>query len=234
MGAWPEGIRAAVSLSYDGALPCHVETVLPQLEAAGFRGTFYGDGVGLLARAREWRSAADRGHEIGNGALLSAACPDGSLPGWTLAMIEEDLELTHALLNEMFGSWDHSVAFPCGVPRCNCNEDYREVVHAQGWVARGGQDGLNNPRSCDLGYLARIVADELTGCELAGLVETAAAKGAWLILAFHGVGVGDLAVDSAAHLELLQTLRSRDDLWVDPIAAIAARLRFVNRRAALA
>ena len=38
---WPNGARAAVSLTYDDGLNSQLDCALPQLEAAGFRATFF-------------------------------------------------------------------------------------------------------------------------------------------------------------------------------------------------
>jgi sialate O-acetylesterase len=68
---WPDGQQGAVSLTYDDALPCHLEVVAPQLEAAGLRATF---NVGANRSFRDnwpsWRDLAARGHELGNHSLF--------------------------------------------------------------------------------------------------------------------------------------------------------------------
>ena len=88
--AWPAAHQAAVSLTFDDGLDVHLEVVMPLLEAAGLRGTFYvnpdtdydyggyvsdgGGGAGAAAESQSkwerqvggWVSAATRGHEVGN------------------------------------------------------------------------------------------------------------------------------------------------------------------------
>ena len=39
--SWPNGAKAAVSLAYDDALPSQLDTAIPQLNAAGLKGSFY-------------------------------------------------------------------------------------------------------------------------------------------------------------------------------------------------
>ena len=90
-GFFGEGRQAAVSLTFDDGLDVHLEVVMPLLEAAGLRGTFYvnpdtdydyggyvsdgggGDGAGEQVAESKWErqiggwvSAAARGHEVGN------------------------------------------------------------------------------------------------------------------------------------------------------------------------
>jgi peptidoglycan/xylan/chitin deacetylase (PgdA/CDA1 family) len=64
---WPRNQRAAVTLTYDDALPVHWQHVGPELESAGLRGTF-----NVMPHAtfdkhvEQWREMAARGHELGN------------------------------------------------------------------------------------------------------------------------------------------------------------------------
>jgi peptidoglycan/xylan/chitin deacetylase (PgdA/CDA1 family) len=61
---WPGGKQGAVSLTYDDGLPSQLDYAMPQLEADGFRGTFFVTGDAIPARDADWRLAASRGHEI--------------------------------------------------------------------------------------------------------------------------------------------------------------------------
>jgi peptidoglycan/xylan/chitin deacetylase (PgdA/CDA1 family) len=64
---WPHEAEAAVCLSYDDGMPCHVDLVAPMLEEFGFRGTFYTPiNSDIIARPDAWRDVARRGHELGN------------------------------------------------------------------------------------------------------------------------------------------------------------------------
>ena len=69
---WPGGARAAVALTYDDGVDAHLDHAMPDLEAAGLRGTFYvpGNSASLRKRMEEWRAAARRGHELGNHTLF--------------------------------------------------------------------------------------------------------------------------------------------------------------------
>ena len=39
--SWPEGKEAAVCLTYDDGLDCHLDVAAPALESHNLRGTFY-------------------------------------------------------------------------------------------------------------------------------------------------------------------------------------------------
>jgi hypothetical protein len=69
---WPEGARAAVCLTYDDGLDCHLDVAMPALEKYGLKGTFYASGFSssLFTRMDEWRDWASKGYEIGNHTLF--------------------------------------------------------------------------------------------------------------------------------------------------------------------
>ena len=55
--SWPGDAVAAVCLTYDDGLDCHVDIAAPALERHGFRGTFYvtGTSSSLYERTEAWR-----------------------------------------------------------------------------------------------------------------------------------------------------------------------------------
>ena len=63
---WPDGKKAAVCMSYDDGIISHLDHAIPDLNAAGFRGTFYLMGNNLRPEmVTAWRDAAAQGHELG-------------------------------------------------------------------------------------------------------------------------------------------------------------------------
>ncbi len=79
---WPEGAGAAVCLTYDDGLDCHLDVAMPALEKYGLKGTFYATGFSssLFVRMEEWRSWAAKGYEIGNHTLFHPC--QGDLFDW--------------------------------------------------------------------------------------------------------------------------------------------------------
>ena len=51
-----------VSLTYDGSLLCHLETVLPHLEESALKATFYAEPAMLLENLPGWALAVLDGH----------------------------------------------------------------------------------------------------------------------------------------------------------------------------
>lgn len=219
-------VSAVISLTYDGTQWCHLGTVIPQLEAAGFLGTFYADPVMLMENLPEWQAAQVRGHEIGNGCLIGSALPDGSLPAWTPAMILDDIEEADFLLEELFPDQpDHSFGMPWGEARCAADTDYLPTVAHAFNVIRTGERGVNQPGEFDLKALRSLPMEDLTGSQLIEVCRLAIHQGGWSIFAFDGVGMGDRAVDAADHAELIEFLAaSRDVVQVLPVITMAERL----------
>ena len=66
---WPEGKRAAISLSFDDARPSQVDAGVPLLNRYGVHATFYLSPSNLGERVEAWKKAGAAGHEMGNHAL---------------------------------------------------------------------------------------------------------------------------------------------------------------------
>jgi hypothetical protein len=197
------------------------------LDRFKLKGTFYASPTTLLDSIKRWRSTVGDGHEVGNGCLLSAAQEDGQLPNWTLEMISADIELSELLLDEVLPRQiGRSFGFPWGEPLCNDGLDYREIVEGLGLVGRSGMEGRNVPRSCNLSFLRSTPAIDLDGHNLIQMVNEAIGHGAWLILAFDGIGSGPSSIDASAHRALCEYLdEMRGSTYVDTVSRVATCVR---------
>src|SRR6185436_4798555 len=63
---WPGQRQAAIALTYDDALGSQLDVAIPQLDAAGLKGTFFLMGREMGSNVPRWRAAAAKGHELGN------------------------------------------------------------------------------------------------------------------------------------------------------------------------
>src|SRR5277367_847446 len=95
---WPNGRRAAVSLSWDDARPSAVETGVPILDRHGVKATFYVLPRNMTRQLKKWRAAAANGHELGNhtlnhpcmGNFISWQTPETMLENYTLKRMERE------------------------------------------------------------------------------------------------------------------------------------------------
>ena len=76
---WPNGARAAIVLTYDDSLRSQLDIAVPQLDAAGLKGSFFLNGTMPLEAVESWRAVAASGHELGNHSLFHP-CPAASFP----------------------------------------------------------------------------------------------------------------------------------------------------------
>jgi len=229
--AWPVGKRGAVSLSYDRSSPGSLDVILPGLGQNGLTATFYIEPADVMLDIRRWRDISAQGHEIGNGGLLAAAKPDGSLPHWLLEPISHCVDLAEECIAELFPEQgDHSMAYPRGTPRCADGLDYREVIVATGLVARSGIEGFNSPDSCDIYYLARTSGANLSAQDLINLTRTAQERNLWMILVFEEIGSGPGTTGVEAHYEYCSWLADlRDEIWVGSLISGARAIEAAER-----
>ena len=231
----PTSIRfgPAISLSYDGADLSHLETVLPCLAENDLRATFYVTETGLLEHPREWQAAQNEGHEIGCHSLFESADAYGNLPKWTLENVEADLRDARKLITELFPRQsDFSFAYPgveamcMTVPYHPTPTPYRQVVDRLFSVARSAKEGLVDPPTADMHELNCVDARDLSLDDLLVAGETAMFEARWAIFTFRGVGVGEGAVNAAAHAEFCAWLGERREVFrIGPVFELAMQLR---------
>jgi peptidoglycan-N-acetylglucosamine deacetylase len=235
---WPPGVRAAVSLTFDDALPSQLDRALPLLDAAGLRATFYVNPTEAFERELErWRAAAADGHELGNHSLRHPCSGSHGFVGrgnalelWTLDDIEADVLEAGARLRDLVpGDARRTFAYPCGqtfVGRGAGHRSYVPVIARHFAVARGVGETANDPRIADIHCLSSWMVAGATGAELVALAEPALETGRWPIFCFHGIDDGGrLSVGAGALETLLDDLAGRPDVWTDTVQAVGEYLR---------
>jgi hypothetical protein len=210
---------ATLSLTYDGTTVGQAKHALPALAKNSLLATFYAEPTTLLDGIRDWRKARSAGHEIGNGCLLEAAMPDGSLPSWTLDAVQSDVEEADALFRELFpGQSAFSFAYPQGSPVCVDGASYRPVVERSHAVCRAGTFGLNDPGQTDLTWIKCVDATGRGVSAVMEHVDAAIARRAWLVLVFSEID------DPVGHAELLAAVAVREGLTIATVVEAAARV----------
>ena len=204
--------QCTVSLTYNGATLNQTEVVVPALDQFGFRGTFYADPIPFLENLGAWKSAYEKGHEMGVGSLLSSCLPDGSLPSWTPDMILDDLCECEELLEEFLPvPSGRSLGLPLGSSLCAEGENYLPQL-TQFRAIRSGVVGMNLWSEVDFRTLMCLPMNELSGEQMIDAVRMGMKHPSFLVLSFDGVGEGEQGVDAAQHANLLQFLDQSRDL----------------------
>ncbi|OUL31426.1 polysaccharide deacetylase [Nostoc sp. RF31YmG] len=225
---WPDGHKAAVSLSYDDALDSQLDNAIPQLDKYGFKGSFYLQlsREPVARRMEAWRAAARHGHELGNHTLFHQC--SGSVKGheWVepsrdldhipAAQMKDQVLLANTMLQALDGKQQRTMTVPCGDVMAE-GVNYIPLVASQ-FVAIKLGDGAVVPDMATLDLHAVPVEAPVgvTGAQLIARVEEAARRGTMVNFTFHGVGGDYLTVSNEAHETLLRYLAAhRDVYWVD-------------------
>ena len=235
--AW-NGHECAVVLSYDDGLNIHLDKVVPALEEAGFRGTFYlpGNAVTLPGRLEEWRRVAGNGHELGNHTLFHPCSgsgpgrewvqPDQDLDGYTFSRLMEEIRLGNVLLNAIDGKELRTFAYTCGDKMV---EDSSFVEAISGWfvAARDVLYRIEQPGKINRMEVGALAVDGESAEELIAEVKKARAEGGLLVFLFHGVGgEHSMNVSLEAHNKLVSYLAAnKDEIWVAPMVEVAGSMK---------
>src|SRR5436309_3602498 len=117
---WPDGKRAAVSLSFDDARLSQVDTGLPLFRKLGVRVTFFVQSAHVPERLAGWKQAVADGHEIGNHTVTHPCTGNfpwarqNALEEFTLARMEKEILGANAAIRESLGVTPRTFAYPCG------------------------------------------------------------------------------------------------------------------------
>lgn len=224
---WPKGRIAAVALTYDDALHSQLDIAIPQLNAAGFKGTFFLDGDITPADMLRWRKVQRAGHELGNHSLFHP-CPRAMLPDRKQFLtdnydVDRMLGEIAAMNNVLFGI-DGAHARTFSVP---CSQmlvggvDYTDALRKSGLVkyVRTGGDQYRSVvtifAKLDVFQVPSYgPVDKPDGATLIAYVERVRAAKGLGVLQFHGTGGDYLEVTTEAHRQLLDWLRQHPEIWV--------------------
>jgi peptidoglycan/xylan/chitin deacetylase (PgdA/CDA1 family) len=237
--------QCAVVLTYDDAIDADLDRAIPALDSAKLRGTFYliGSSPVLAKRLPEWRRAAQRGHELGNHALMHPCdgsqpgrgfvTPDNDLSKYTVSRAVAEIRATNTLLQAIDGKTARTFAYPCGDRQIG-GVNFYDQLKPDFVAARGVTSGLQTATQVQLDNIDSYMINGQDGKYLIDLVKQAQQSHTLLVFLFHGVGGGhSLNVDLAAHRQLLRYLKAHErDIYIAPMVEVAAKIRTSQQGAA--
>ncbi len=232
---WPGQRKAAISLTYDDGYVSNLNTAIPQLEAAGFRGTFYlmTSNQDVTGNKFRWKAAFENGHEIAN---HSHTHPCGlNLTLLTKQQLnDQEVGAAEQWLNTNIGlDNDRSYAFPCAeLGDGNFKQYYLEVVQENCIASRTGGGGPNNDYE-RLSTSSHLIEGQAIGfphgtnvAEMINYCESALNSGGWAVLIFHGIGDNHMPTDVCVHQQLINYLKFNENkYWVAPVRDVAKYIR---------
>ncbi|PYT64517.1 MAG: polysaccharide deacetylase [Acidobacteria bacterium] len=234
---WPNGRRAAVSLSFDDARVSQIDTGLALLKRQLVKVTFFVQAEQVRKRLDGWKKAVADGHEIGNHSNTHPCTANYSfsrlnaLEDYTLEMMAAQLDGANAEIQDLLGVKPRTFAYPCGqkfVGRGLDVRSYVPLVAERFLVGRGYLDeSANDPHVCDLAQAMGTSFDDMEFEQMRNQVEQAANEGRWVIFVGHEIGKRGYQVTDTAALEALcEYLKDpAHGIWLGTVAEIAEYIR---------
>jgi peptidoglycan/xylan/chitin deacetylase (PgdA/CDA1 family) len=229
--------RAIICLTYDDGLATQLSTVIPQLDSAGLKATFFLNSIqgssqsNVIGQTPEavlgWSSAARNGHELANHTLFHA-CPEKlgwdkavSIENYTIDKIIKEIETENTILSLLDPQRKtRSFAFPCNNVFI-AGTDYSKIIKDKGFVTFGRTGGDSNSIITDFKHLNTMqvpswhVWTGTTLNELIAFAEKTKKAGGMGVYQFHGVGGQIFEISSEAHKAFLQYLKTHQgEYWV--------------------
>jgi peptidoglycan-N-acetylglucosamine deacetylase len=218
---WPDGRQAAIVLTYDDALRSHLDVAIPQLDAAGLKGTFFLTGTFAQEDVERWRKVAASGHELGNHSVVHP-CARGTfdMPDqynnerYNVPTMLTEIRIMNTLLHAIDGRAERTYATPCGQTVVG-GEDYIPALRTSGLVKYVRGVGAGGGTIDRFGVPGTFFPESVTAADLIAFVENARRQGGLGVMGFHGVGGDYLKVSAEAHQQLVTYLHEHQDtLWI--------------------
>jgi peptidoglycan/xylan/chitin deacetylase (PgdA/CDA1 family) len=234
---WPEGKRAAISLTFDDARHSQVTRGIPILDEYGTKATFYVSIRTFKERFDAWKKAAINGHEIGSHTLTHPCSGnfsfiyDRALEDYTLDKMRHELVGANNIIENLLGVRPVSFAYPCGqkfVGRGKNLKSYVPLVAEEFMTGRGWMDEWsNNPAFCDMANLMAMELDGKDFEQVKHLIDRTLANGGWLIFCGHEIGeAGRQTVYSSTLKAICEYAQDpANGLWLDTVQAVANHIR---------
>jgi peptidoglycan-N-acetylglucosamine deacetylase len=230
---WPQGKRAAISLTFDDGRASQIDHGVPILDKYGVKATFYVLIDPMKKRLADWKKVAAGGHEIGNHSLThpcSGNFPfsrEKALENYTLDQMQTELVQANDTIEQLLGVRPVSFAYPCGqkfVGRGRNVKSYVPLVAEEFLTGRGWMDEwANDPAFCDMAQLMAVELDGKTFEQVKQIMDRTLADGGWLIFCGHDIG------DGGRQTTLVSTLRAlceyaqdpANGIWLDNVETVA-------------
>lgn len=232
--AWPDGKKAALSLSFDDARLSQVNGGTDLLDHYGARATFYVVPDNVRQDLEGWKKAVASGHEIGNHSLNHPCTGnfdwsrENALEDYTLDKMRSELKEANKQIEALLGVIPESFAYPCGETFVGRGMENRSYVPLIAELFSSGRSWLdetaNDPQFCDLAHVRGQEMDGKEFTDIQPLIELAKEKGQWVILAGHEMADEGNQTTRLSMLEelIIYAQDPASNLWLAPVNEVAA------------
>jgi peptidoglycan/xylan/chitin deacetylase (PgdA/CDA1 family) len=234
---WPEGKKAAISLSFDDARGSQVTAGTLLLDQYNIKATFFVVPSAVQQQLEGWKRAVASGHEIGNHSLTHPCMENfdwsrsNALENYNLKTMRKNIAACNKAIATLLGVTPEVFAYPCGqkyVGRGARTRSYVPLVSKMFLVGRGWLDEApNNPRYCNFAQLTGVEMDGKDFEQILPLIEDARKSGKWLLLAGHEMGETG---PQTTRLHMLKQLSEyvnnpANGIWIAPVGTVAKYIR---------
>lgn len=243
---WPNGKRAAISLSFDEALPSQIDVGLDLLNKCRVKATFYVLPNRVKGRLEGWKRAVATGHEIGNHTMTHPCTgsydwsANNAIENYSLQMIAKDIEDANAEIQRLLGVTPKTFSYPCGqmfVGRGHQAKSYVHLVAERFIVGRGpNSDSINNPQFCDLSKVYGMAFNDMDYDDMVSQVSETVHRGWWTI--FVGYEISDRRGSQVTNTSALQALCQHitdpsQGIWVDTVEHVGRYVQQEQNKAGM-
>jgi sialate O-acetylesterase len=233
--AW-KGKKCAVSLTYDDALNIDLDNVIPALDSVKLKGTFYliASSTAFTGRLKEWKAAANHGHELANHTLFHpcnggpgrAFVTEYDLTKYSMRRINDEMRMTNSMLEALDGKKKRTFAYPCGDTKIG-DSSYIDPSKTEFVAARGVMPEMLPIDKIDIYNVGSYMINGENAAYLIDLVKKAMETNTYLVFLFHGVGgEHSLNVSLEAHSQLLHFLKQHEkEIWIAPFIDVMEHVK---------
>ena len=231
---WPEGKKAAISLSFDDARYSQVDFGIPLFDKYNVKATFYVSPIPLRERLESWKKAAANGHEIANHTIKHPCSGNftwarhKALEDYTLEQMAQDIDDANDTIERLIGESPVTFAYPCGqmfIGRGKGQKTYAPLIANRFIAGRGWLDEApNDPLYCDMSRVYGMKCDGYDFSYIEKLIDKTVEMGGWLVLAGHNIlPEGEGLTTYTSMLEELCAYANdpANGIWIAPVKDIA-------------
>ncbi|MBX2817104.1 MAG: polysaccharide deacetylase family protein, partial [Saprospiraceae bacterium] len=237
---WPEGKKAALTLTFDDARLSHPDVGLELFRELDAKATFYVVPGAVQQRLEGWKQLVRDGHEIGNH-TINHPCTgnfdwsrDKALEDYNLASMRQELLECNQQIQALLGVTPVSFAYTCGntfVGRGQAHESYVPLIaelfeSGRGWL----NEPQNDPAYADYALLQGNEMDGKDFPEIKAMIDASVARGNWLLLAGHEIGEEGHQTTRTEMLRALVAYAKAPDspLWLATVTEVVQHIENVR------
>lgn len=223
--------KCAVVLTYDDAIPQHLDNAFPVLDSLQLKATFYLTAYAVKDRIQNWKQVAARGHELGNHTLFHPCIggkgrewlnPDYDMNAYTITRLMDEIKMTNVFLEALDGKKKRTFAYTCGDITVR-DSSFVHLLKNDFVAARGVRNQMHRINEVDLYNTDCYVVNGESAAQMQEWVKQAIETRSLLVILFHGVGGGNgLNVALPEHSKFLHFLKENEkDIWIAPMMEVA-------------